>query len=465
MLETDIPRYAMVAHAELGEVRRRRGDLAGALEAFQNALELGWDPQPGLALLLLEQGDPVAAHRALERMFVEPVSTYICEDRSGLLAARTTVALAAGEPAIAEQAAGELEGLAAHNDTLWDAAAAAQARGEVEHARGRVSEAARHYTRAHAAWAELEVPFELARTRAALGRALAADGDRRGAQLEMGAAERIFARIGATRERDRVAACLAELTAASGTKGGPAAASSSPGAGSGAGAGAGSGAGAGAGSGAGAGAGADAQAREARLACEGDYWSLSWGGNVVRLRDGRGPRYLAALLARPGVDQWSIELARDTAADPGEARSVRMAAAGDVEAERTTAAGLGDAGEFLDDEARAAYRCRLEDLRHDLDQARDRDDADAAETILCEMHQLGSSLAAAVGLGGRSRRAGSAAERARQSVSKALRATVRKVAATDSWLGHYLKATVSTGTACRFDPDPRHPVHWLVEVS
>jgi len=69
LLAPTIPRWETVAHAELGEVRRRLGDLGGAMESFRKALELGWDPQPGLALLLGAQGDARSAHRAIERVF------------------------------------------------------------------------------------------------------------------------------------------------------------------------------------------------------------------------------------------------------------------------------------------------------------------------------------------------------------------------------------------------------------
>lgn len=85
------------------------------------------------------------------------------------------------------------------------------------------------------------------------------------------------------------------------------------------------------------------------------------------------------------------------------------------------------------------------------------------EALLSELDAIGRELAAAVGLGGRSRKAGSAVERARQSVTKALRAAIRRIAESDAELGTYLDVTVRTGTACRFDPDLREPVEWRVE--
>jgi tetratricopeptide (TPR) repeat protein len=48
-------------HYEIGELRRLRGDLGGAEEAFRRAHDLGRDPQPGLAQLRLAQGRVDAA--------------------------------------------------------------------------------------------------------------------------------------------------------------------------------------------------------------------------------------------------------------------------------------------------------------------------------------------------------------------------------------------------------------------
>lgn len=46
------------AHYTIGDIRRLRGDLAGADEAYQAAHRCGKDPQPGMSLLRLAQGRP-----------------------------------------------------------------------------------------------------------------------------------------------------------------------------------------------------------------------------------------------------------------------------------------------------------------------------------------------------------------------------------------------------------------------
>jgi len=404
LLAVAIPKFVVVALSELGEIRRRRGDLPGAMDAFRAALEGGWDPQPGLALAVLAQGDPQAAHRGLERMLGNPQPTRLCEDRGNLLAGRVTVAIAAGALDVAEQAVTELEALASASATAWDEATSAQARGELELAQNDARAAVEHLSRARSIWAGLDAPYELATCREILARALVADGDRVGATLELEACASGFERIGANLYKDRARARLGVR---------PANAQSTS---------------------------------EASLRREGDYWSLTFERRIVRVKHSRGAGYLAHLLANPGQDCWAIDLAGGKR-QPGKA------------------ADPGDAGEVLDDEARASYRRRLDELREELEEARANHDIGRAEHLTGEMDELGRQLAAAIGLGGRARRAGGAVERARQSVTKAIRGTIKKLGGEHEPLGRYLELAISTGIACRFDPVPRHPVRWRVEFT
>ena len=73
-------------------------------------------------------------------------------------------------------------------------------------------------------------------------------------------------------------------------------------------------------------------------------------------------------------------------------------------------------------------------------------------------------VAAATGLGGRSRITGSAAEPARVAVRKSLAAAVTRIAQADPELGRLLRDTVRTGSTCCYDPDPARPVTWLLQA-
>lgn len=407
-----LPSYAIFPWAELGEIRRRRGDHSGALAAFQKALELGWDPQPGLALLLLARGDSRSALRSLERVVLEPRPTWLREDRANLLAARVVVAVAAGESELAAKAVAELEELKSRNETDWNRAAAAYGRGILELAAGRADSAVEHLTRARRSWGRIDAPYELATTGLELGKALALEGDATGARIELEAAREVFARIGAEVDRKTCETELERLDAPS-----FAAAPSRPG------------------------SGLQAEVRaSAAMRREGETWAITFRGRTIRLKHSRGLVYLATLLARPGTECWAVDLAG-----------------------MNTTGGAGDAGELIDGEARAAYRRRAEELEEELRELDPQTDPLRAEQIRMELDAIGTELAAAVGLGGRSRRAGSLVEKARQSVTKAIRSTVRRIDDAHPELGRYFEVTVKTGTACRFDPRLREPVEWSIE--
>ena len=122
--------------------------------------------------------------------------------------------------------------------------------------------------------------------------------------------------------------------------------------------------------------------------------------------------------------------------------------------------GLGDAGALLDAEAKSAYRTRLTDIREELSEAERWNDPGRVAVLEEEERALTRELAAAVGLGGRDRVASSAAERARVSVTRAIRAALGRIREQDATLADHLDATIRTGTFCSYNPDPRAPIDW-----
>ncbi len=87
----------------------------------------------------------------------------------------------------------------------------------------------------------------------------------------------------------------------------------------------------------------------------------------------------------------------------------------------------GDLGEVLDDRARAAYRQRLADLDERIADAEADGDADAAARATEEREFLVAELTGAYGLGGRPRRAGDPAERARTTVTSRIRDALGRI--------------------------------------
>ena len=199
----------------------------------------------------------------------------------------------------------------------------------------------------------------------------------------------------------------------------------------------------------------DAQARplprtSATFRREGEYWSIVFDDDAFRLKDSKGLRHLSVLLAVPGREIHALEL---VSAIEGHARA-RMPSGADLRP------GAGDAGNVLDERAKAEYAHRLQELESELAEAEEWHDPERASRLREEIDFLASELGAAVGLGGRDRRAASNAERARVNVTRAIKAALERIGEHSSGLARHLATTVRTGTFCSYQPDPRVPVTW-----
>jgi len=185
---------------------------------------------------------------------------------------------------------------------------------------------------------------------------------------------------------------------------------------------------------------------------EGEYWSVIFEGHMVRVRDRKGMRYLARLLADPGREYHVLDLV---------AAETSSGAQGDSSpAASPLRSALGDAGEMLDARAKDAYRRRLAEIDDDIEQARTTGDAERAAQADAERDFLVRELSRAVGLGGRDRRAASASERARVAVTRAVRQAMTRIGEHHPQLGEHLSRTVRTGAYCAYLPDPRAPAGW-----
>jgi len=156
-------------------------------------------------------------------------------------------------------------------------------------------------------------------------------------------------------------------------------------------------------------------------------------GRTTRLRSVRGLPILARLVEHPGQELHVLDLAAEADAD-------------------AAIADAGDAGEVLDAKAREAYQRRIVDLREEIDEADRFADVGRADRARRELDMLLQQLSSAVGLGGRSRRSGSASERARITVQRRVREAIKKIADHESELGRHLDWAIRTGTFCAYEP-------------
>src|SRR5208283_309806 len=198
---------------------------------------------------------------------------------------------------------------------------------------------------------------------------------------------------------------------------------------------------------------------------EGEYWTVGHDGKSFRLKDSKGLGYLAHLLRHPATEFHVLDLAGGIASQREQDETSRSAPGlprGDEDLEKAGIhiGSLGDAGEMLDEQAKVAYRRRLSELREELDEAKELGNVERAEQAEQEIDALTRELSRAVGLGGRNRKAASASERARQSITKTIKAVLERIAQSDSALGDIFDRSIKTGTFCSYQPDPNFPIAW-----
>ena len=206
------------AFYEIGEIRLRVGDYAGATQAFAQASELGLDPQPGLALLKLAEGNPEAAAKAIARALED--NTWDRLARARLLPAQVEIAIARADWPTAQNAIEELRRIGDSYGSEAIRAHANQALAALQLVQGDPAAAARAARDAWNFWQEIDAPYEAAHARAILGQAFRGLGDDDAARLQLRAARSAFQELGASPQARRLASLIdVGLTATPVTRG------------------------------------------------------------------------------------------------------------------------------------------------------------------------------------------------------------------------------------------------------
>jgi hypothetical protein len=175
-----------------------------------------------------------------------------------------------------------------------------------------------------------------------------------------------------------------------------------------------------------------AAAAASRFVRDGAVWHITYRGKTIRMPDAKGLCDIATLLARPREPVPATQLAGLVApagADP-----------------------------VLDHRARAAYKARLAELDQDIDDATVGNDTERAARAAAERDALIGELTRAFSLGGRSRRLGDDSERARKAVTARIHHAIDRLQRYHPDLAAHLRAAISTGTACTYQP--AQPVDW-----
>ena len=185
---------AALALTEQGDVLRIRGKLDEAEEAYRQAAEFGFEPQPGLALSWLARGRTTAAVTAIHRLLAEAGGPV---QRSRLLPAAVEILVAAQLLDEARRRSDELSEIASAFgiSALW--AMTAYAYAAVELASGETEDALGHGRESGRLWSDIGSPYEASRARVLVARALRELGDEDSATAELAVAGHGFADVGA----------------------------------------------------------------------------------------------------------------------------------------------------------------------------------------------------------------------------------------------------------------------------
>jgi hypothetical protein len=410
--------------AELGNIRLRRGDLAGAEEAFLAAHSHAWSPQPGLALLRLAQGDTAGAAALIADALAHPIDIPSKERPpfgdlrlAPLLDAQTEIAFAASDLGTAEHAALALRTIADSYPSRSLDACAELADARVAVLQGDHLRAIRAASGAMAAWVEIGAPYEAATARMVLADALTLAGKSDAARMEWQAARTVFAAFGAVLQAER-----ASSLAAGDPRETPRA--------------------------------VPTDHATAVFRCDGDTRTVSFAGVTALVHDLKGLRYIDRLLAAPGREFHVLDL---VAVEMG---AIPVGTSRDVPPD-----GFGNGGAglpLLDERARQAYHRRLVEVDDDIAEATLMNDLGRLELAERDRDYLIAELSQATGLAGRHRLVGSTSERARTSVTRSIRYSLGRLAPHHPELATHLQQRVRTGTYCVYQPDPIAPLHWQI---
>ena len=156
-------------------------------------------------------------------------------------------------------------------------------------------------------------------------------------------------------------------------------------------------------------------------------WKIIFDHHEISLPDSKGLQDIAALLKKPFQEISCLEL---------------MGAVQDEE-------GV----ELIDQKAREEIKAKINSLSEDIEEADSMQDSERSAQLREEYDQLVDHLSGSLGLGGKSRKTGATAERARTAIAWRIKSALKKIEKTHPSLARHLSNSIKTGTACSYKPE------------
>jgi tetratricopeptide (TPR) repeat protein len=202
------------AHRVRGDIHAALGDAEAARKDYDRAHELGWDAEPGNALLLFESGDADGAVAALDRVLASN-DWFRLQRRGWILANKARICALSGR---GDEAEACLRALAQNFDG-WPSPAV---RALAQEAQAMLALQQRLHdpspiqllNLARQLWTSVGAEHHAARVRLALARIMIASGDSAGALAEARCAESGAVRIGAKLLQENARSLLSSIGAA-----------------------------------------------------------------------------------------------------------------------------------------------------------------------------------------------------------------------------------------------------------
>jgi hypothetical protein len=195
-----------------------------------------------------------------------------------------------------------------------------------------------------------------------------------------------------------------------------------------------------------------------RIFLNGDFWTVTFGGQTRQLKNTKGMQLIALLIRNQGRSCHVLQLEQDLNPAPS-LTATQGYLAGMTEDqldELNLSISLGATGfEIFDAQAIASIRVTLNRLKDRIKDAKELGKVKTQAKLEEERDRILHELNAGLGMAGQPRKSDDAMEKSRKRVQLAIASEIERLNATFPDFAKHLK-WLTTGTECSYQPHPPH---------